>query len=205
LDISATTITALRINGTAGNAGSNNTQLRLAGGKSGELWAVGTDIANNNGSKDFHIFDLSRGTSMTFQSGTGNIGIGTTNPQYPLSVNGIIQAKEVLVNSGWSDYVFAPDYHLRDLYEISAYIQQNHHLPEIPSASEVQEKGVSLGDMQAKLLAKVEELTLHMIQEHERNDRLEERNRSLREELSELRSLISRDIAPSSPGLEAKQ
>jgi hypothetical protein len=116
----------------------------------------------------------------------GNVGIGTTNPTYPLSVNGIIQAKEVFVNSGWSDYVFAPAYHLRDLHEVSAYIQQNHHLPEIPSAAEVQEKGVSLGDMQAKLLAKVEELTLHMIKAEERSDRLEKQNQQLRDRLARL-------------------
>jgi hypothetical protein len=52
----------------------------------------------------------------------------------------------VLVNTGWSDYVFDAGYHLRDLSEVSEYIRQNHHLPEIPSAKEVEEKGVSLGD-----------------------------------------------------------
>jgi len=51
--------------------------------------------------------------TMRIQSTTGNVGIGTTSPQYPLSVNGVIQAKEVLVNTGWSDYVFAPNFHLR--------------------------------------------------------------------------------------------
>lgn len=105
----------------------------------------------------------------------GNVGIGTTNPQYPLSVNGTIQAKEVLVNTGWSDYVFGPDYKVRPLAEVAAFIKANHHLPDIPSEAEVKEKGVSLGDMQSKLLAKIEELTLQLIQLNETNTALEKR------------------------------
>ena len=106
-------------------------------------------------------------------SNTGNVGIGTTTPTSKLSVNGTIQAKEVIVNTGWSDYVFSPTYRLKPLSEVAAYIHENHHLPDIPSEGEVRETGVSLGEMQSKLLAKVEELTLHMIRERERNDRLE--------------------------------
>jgi hypothetical protein len=115
----------------------------------------------------------------------GNVGIGTTNPTSKLSVNGTIQAKEVVVNTGWADYVFGPAYRLRPLREVAVYIQQNHHLPEIPSEAEVKEKGIGVGEMQAKLLAKIEELTLHMIQEHERNDRLEEQNRDLQRQIWE--------------------
>ena len=125
---------------------------------------------------------------------SGNVGIGTTNPcgnpyapaNCKLSVAGAIQAQEVVVNSGWSDYVFQPSYRLQPLTEVAAFIQENHHLPDIPSEAEVKEKGVSLGDMQAKLLAKVEELTLHMIQAEERNDRLEQRNRELQERIAKL-------------------
>jgi hypothetical protein len=104
---------------------------------------------------------------------SGNVGIGTTNPQYPLSVNGIIQAKEVMVNTGWPDYVFAPTYRLQPLSEVADYVRSEHHLPGIPSAAEVEEKGVSLGEMQSKLLAKIEELTLHLIGAEERIRKLE--------------------------------
>jgi len=54
-----------------------------------------------------------------------------------------------VTNTGWSDYVFQAGYHLRPLSEVSAYIQVNHHLPDIPSEAEVKEKGVNVGDMQS--------------------------------------------------------
>jgi hypothetical protein len=121
----------------------------------------------------------------------GNVGIGTVAPQYKLAVNGTMGAKEVIITAtGWSDYVFKPDYRLRPLKEVALYIKANHHLPEIPSEAEVQKKGVSVGEIQAKLLAKVEELTLHMIQAEERNDRLESQNRDLQGQIREQNRLI---------------
>ena len=117
---------------------------------------------------------------MLFLGDTGNVGIGTNIPQYKLAVNGTIGAKDVIVtNTGWADYVFRPGYRLRPLSEVGAYIQAHRRLPDIPSEAEVKEKGVSVGEMQAKLLAKIEELTLHMIQQ-------EKENRELRERLARL-------------------
>ena len=118
---------------------------------------------------------------------SGYVGIGTTNPQQKLSVNGTIGTREVVVtNSGWSDYVFQPDYRLPPLKDVAAYIRENHHLPDIPTEAEVRGNGVGLGEMQTKLLAKIEELTLHMIRADERNARLEKENRDLQERMARL-------------------
>lgn len=104
-----------------------------------------------------------------------------------LSVEGSVAAQEVVVTStGWADYVFDSDYRNRSLPEVAAYIEENHHLPGIPSAAEVAEKGVNLGDMQARLLAKVEELTLHMIAADEQNRKLDQENRDLIERVKRL-------------------
>jgi len=120
---------------------------------------------------------------------TGNVGIGTTNPANRLSVAGTVQAYEVLVNTGWSDYVFSPAYRLAPLSETAAYIRDHHHLPGIPSAAEVQEKGVSLGEMESKLLAKIEELTLHSIDQ-------ERECRALRERLARLEKATGGTLRP---------
>ncbi|NOU09163.1 MAG: hypothetical protein HOO98_03965 [Nitrospira sp.] len=87
---------------------------------------------------------------------------------YMLIVGGKILAEEVRIKliKDWADYVFAKDYPLKNLTEVEKFIHANHHLPEIPSATEVEKTGVSLGDMQSKLLLKVEELTLYLIQQN---------------------------------------
>lgn len=98
--------------------------------------------------------------------GNQNVGIGTENPLSKLAVNGQIRATEVkvLANISVPDYVFEPDYELRTLKETKEYITENKHLPEIPSAAEIGENGIDLGDMNMRLLKKIEELTLYQIE-----------------------------------------
>ena len=121
---------------------------------------------------------------------TGNVGIGTTNPTEKLSVNGKIRAKEIIVETaGWSDFVFADDYKLTSLADVEAAIKTTKHLPGVPSAQEVAEKGVSVGNMQALLLAKIEELTLHQIAQEKRLSAQDQRIQSLETENAQLKSL----------------
>jgi hypothetical protein len=123
----------------------------------------------------------------------GYLGIGATSPQSSLAVNGIITAKEVVVtNTGWPDYVFDAGHTLTPLSDVADYIARNHHLPGIPSAQDVSEKGISLGEMHAKLLAKIEELTLHMIETEKRSAQLEQENNELRHDSQALKDRISR-------------
>ncbi|MGD8779801.1 MAG: hypothetical protein PVH88_12670 [Ignavibacteria bacterium] len=94
----------------------------------------------------------------------GNVGIGTLDPQgYKLAVAGDMIAEEVVVKleDDWPDKVFEEDYDLKPLTEVENFIKENKRLPDIPSAEEVKEEGLSIGEMQAKLLEKIEELTLY--------------------------------------------
>ena len=125
------------------------------------------------------------GNNLSYTS--GYVGINTAQPTHPLTVNGAIRAKEVIVdNDNWADYVFADDYKLQSLDAIEQHIKATKHLPGIPSAAEVGKQGVSLGDMQTLLLSKIEELTLHQI---DLNKRLNAQDEKLDQQSRELEAL----------------
>jgi len=104
----------------------------------------------------------------------GSLGIGTTNTRgFKLAVNGNIGADEIQVKANyWSDFVFNDDYKLKDLEEVESFIEENNHLPDIPSEKEVLKNGIQVGEMNAKLLQKIEELTLYMIEANKRINEL---------------------------------
>lgn len=108
----------------------------------------------------------------------GKVAIGTVDPRgFKLAVAGKAVAEEVVVQlqTNWPDYVFENGYHLPSLLELEEFIVENKHLPEVPTANDVKRNGLSLGDMNAVLLKKVEELTLHMIELSKENEELRRR------------------------------
>lgn len=118
----------------------------------------------------------------------GSVGIGTTSHgSHKLAVGGSIGAREIKVEaSGWSDFVFENDYQLRTLEEVEKHIEENGHLPEIPSEAEVTENGINLGEMNAKLLQKIEELTLYMIDMNKQMKEFKSENQELKEKVNRL-------------------
>jgi hypothetical protein len=139
----------------------------------GGNWEIGTAYGGV-GTKKLYVYDNTASAARMVFDENGNAGIGTTTPTEKLSVNGNITAKKIkITQTGWSDYVFNKDYKLRSLSSLESFIKQNKHLPEMPSAKEVEENGISVGDTQALLLKKIEELTLYIVQQNKRIGALE--------------------------------
>ena len=122
---------------------------------------------------------------------SSDLRIGTTTQAtgYSLSVNGKVACTEVLVDNlaNWPDYVFAEDYNLMSIEELEKSINENNHLPGVPSAAHIEENGLLLGDMQKKLMEKIEELTLYTIQQNKKVNALLERVESLEKENASLK------------------
>ncbi|WP_298309692.1 tail fiber protein [uncultured Aquimarina sp.] len=134
-------------------------------------------ISGRNDSSENKFLIHSNGVS--FFNG-GNVGIGTNTPDAKLAVNGNIHTKEVKVDLiGWADYVFKEDYNLPTLEQVENHITKKGHLINIPSAAEVAENGIQLGEMNAKLLEKIEELTLYTIAQEKKLKEQEERLKKL--------------------------
>ncbi len=117
------------------------------------------------------------------------MGIGTTSPDQKLTVNGTVHSKAVVVdNSIFPDYVFKKTYVLRPLSAVKTYIDLNHHLPEMPSAAEVAKNGQNLGDVNALLLKKVEELTLYLIELNKTTAELTKTVKAQQKEIDQLKN-----------------
>jgi hypothetical protein len=120
------------------------------------------------GGWEFYNSQLGR-TVMFIKQSSGFVGIGTTDPKARLSVNGDIYARRIRVTpDDWPDFVFESTYELPSLQELERFIALHKHLPGIPSAKEVSEQGIDLGQNQAKLLQKIEEMTLYLIEQNKK-------------------------------------
>jgi hypothetical protein len=148
-------------------------RIRIRSGAGGSTAGVWLNNPNNSATIAFMgvadnvtagFYGNVSGWGLVMNTNTGNVGIGTLNPTYKLSVNGDIRSKEVVVESGWADYVFDKNYKLKSLDDVEKFITQNKHLPNIPSAKEIGEKGLHLGDIQKRMMEKIEELTLYVIE-----------------------------------------
>ncbi|NLR63244.1 hypothetical protein HGH92_02895 [Chitinophaga varians] len=118
-------------------------------------------------------------TNLLHIGANGNVGIGTNNPQTKLAVKGTVLAQRVKVSvaaAEWPDFVFSKNYTLPSLQEVENYISQHQHLPDMPAAADVAKDGHDLGEMNRKLLQKVEELTLYIIDLQKRIATLEQRS-----------------------------
>ncbi len=131
--------------------------------------------------RDFVLKDT-RGRVLIQGNHGGSVGIGmATTLGHKLAVGGSIGAREIKVESGrWSDFVFEKNYNLPTLKEVENHIKEKGHLKDIPSAKEVEKNGFYLGEMDAKLLQKIEELTLYTIQQDKEIKNLKDENKLLK-------------------------
>ncbi len=174
-----------------------------------EIDAIGALYLQNNTQKN-----------VILNNNGGRVGIGMNHPQYLLdvdgdanvrgsfrgtlradlldvdgdaSIRGTLRAEEIILDSNWSDYVFKDDYQLLTLDEVESFIAKNGHLPNVPSEKTVQKDGISVGASDAKLLEKIEELTLYVIEQHKQL-------KQQKEEISNLKKLVSDNSMMSSRG-----
>jgi len=166
--------------------GTGGAAFRMFDQGSGTDWrfkaaATGTyKIRDNASGQDVLVFERGNGTANSiYVKANGNLGIGTTDPQAKLSVNGTgtfngkIKCTEVeVLLAAWPDHVFKSGYNLMPLQEVETFINVNKHLPGVPSETEVLQNGVNVGEMNAILLQKIEELTMYMIELKKDNELL---------------------------------
>ncbi len=184
--ISAVTPYGVRIQGDSGGWGVEYGFRGYGGTDHHGFGAFG----NGDAIERYYVGRFTTGEIATFLP-NGNVGIGTMNPTEKLSVDGTLLAKEVRVSidaQDFPDYVFSDDYDLMPLDELESTIQEKKRLPGMPSAQEAGRDGIRVGELQRKLLEKVEELTLYVIQLKKRNDLLERQDRELRQRLERIES-----------------
>ncbi|MBK9382218.1 MAG: hypothetical protein IPN39_12960 [Chitinophagaceae bacterium] len=144
---------------------------------SGDNIRIGTNSGNTVGK--FVIRTNGGDRVFVDESGNVNIGSQTDAPGYKLRVDGKMICEEVKVklSTAWPDYVFDDKHKLMTIGELSKFIRQNKHLPNIPSAKEIESNGMEVGDMQKRMMEKIEELTLYIISLQQQIDNLKKESR----------------------------
>lgn len=155
-----------------------------------------TSKNGNESSYSQFIIDPEKGFSfVNLGDGCSNVGIGTSDTKgYKLAVAGnmIAESVKVKLQGTWPDFVFTNSYKLPTLLETEEYIKEKGRLAGIPSAAEAKASGIDLGEMNAKLLQKIEELTLHLIEMKKEIDNQKKVNQSQQEEMKDLKKQLNR-------------
>jgi hypothetical protein len=183
------------ISGSLGVTGNTDISGRLSVTKSGEALKIdgSSPAINFYEAGNYKSFISHSNSGLYLGVNNGNIRLDMTNGHvaignivltgananaYKLAVSGKIICEEVkvkLASSGWPDYVFADNYKLRPLADVEKFIEQNKHLPNIQSAAEIEKDGISVGDMQKRMMEKIEELTLYVIELQKQVDELKKK------------------------------
>lgn len=166
----------VKIGSSTGYAGQNRLQVEMRGSDQ-----VGLSIRNYSTSRanNYGLMVLANSGKAGFFD--GEVVVSGTVTADRLDINDIIYAKEMIVKvPPFPDYVFSPTYQRWSLPQVEAYIHKHQHLPNIPSAAEVAEKGLEMGDFQIKQMEKIEEIFLHLIDLNKKVLQLEEENKALK-------------------------
>jgi hypothetical protein len=181
----------------------HGTKLSIGNAQWGQSSIITTGTDSRGDYTDIKVPGSAFNNSFIRMSSNGNVGIGTIalDTPYVLAVNGKIRSKGLRVETGnWADFVFEPGYKMKSLNELEKFIEKNKHLPEMPTTADVQKNGQDVGEVQVKLLQKIEELTLYVIEQNKKISALEEKNKKqedtdkeindLKKQLEELKNLV---------------
>ncbi|MGB0373118.1 MAG: hypothetical protein ACPGN3_17455 [Opitutales bacterium] len=180
------TVNRLRVESTEDADGDDDDGAMIVGNTSGANIAIDPNeiMARNNSTPARLNINAGGGDVRIGDASTTKVGIRTGSPAYALDVVGTIRAEEVIVETGWSDYVFDKGYYLAPLSEVEAHINANGHLPGIPSAANIEANGAKLSELVTLQMAKIEELTLHLIEQQKRAQEQEARIQNLEQQLA---------------------
>ncbi|WP_379963094.1 hypothetical protein [Epilithonimonas sp. UC225_85] len=168
-----------------------NAASNLSNGNNNIIIGYETTTTGTGVNNQLNIGNWIRGNNGTIGIGTSNLpadGVAADGGIYKLFVKDGIKTEKVRVDvasaNGWADYVFYDDYKLRDLKSLETYINENKHLPEVPSTEEAIKNGIELKQMNILLLKKIEELTLYLLQQNkqliDQNQRIEDLEKSIK-------------------------